>query len=46
MIVAGAANAAISMVFRPFGWASWSGRSVPVRYAAASRPSPVQEVTP
>jgi hypothetical protein len=46
VIVAGAANAAISMVFRPFGWASWSGRSVPVRYATASRPSPVQEVTP
>jgi hypothetical protein len=30
VIVAGAANAAISMVFRPFGWSTWSGRSVPV----------------
>jgi hypothetical protein len=33
IIVAGAANAAMSMVFRPFGWAPWSGRSVPVKYA-------------
>ncbi len=31
IIVAGAANAAMSMVFRPFGWAPWSGRAVPVR---------------
>jgi hypothetical protein len=31
ILVAGAANAAISMVFRPFGWAPWSRRSVPVR---------------
>jgi hypothetical protein len=30
VLVAGAANAAMSMVFRPFGWAPWSGRSVPV----------------
>ena len=30
ILVAGAANAAMSMVFRPFGWAPWSGRSVPV----------------
>jgi hypothetical protein len=30
VIVAGAANAAISTVFRPFGWSTWSGRSVPV----------------
>jgi len=30
IIVAGAANAAMSMVFRPFGWAAWAGRSVPV----------------
>jgi hypothetical protein len=30
ILVAGAGNAAISMVFRPFGWAPWSGRSVPV----------------
>ena len=30
IVVAGAANAAMSMVFRPFGWAPWSGRSVPV----------------
>jgi len=34
-VVAGAANAAISMVFRPFGWAPWSGRSVPVAWAPA-----------
>jgi len=48
VVVAGAANAAISMVFRPFGWASWSGRSVPVRWSAASRPSavPLREVNP
>ena len=32
IIVAGAANAAMSMVFRPFGWAPWSGRSVPARW--------------
>ena len=30
IIVAGAANAAMSMVFRPFGWAAWAGHSVPV----------------
>jgi hypothetical protein len=30
IIVAGAANAAMSMAFRPFGWAAWAGRSVPV----------------
>jgi hypothetical protein len=35
ILVAGAANAAISMVFRPFGWAPWSGRSVPVAWAPA-----------
>jgi hypothetical protein len=35
ILVAGAANAAISMVFRPFGWAPWSGRSVPVGWAPA-----------
>jgi hypothetical protein len=32
IIVAGAANAAMSMVFRPFGWAAWTGRSVPVEW--------------
>jgi hypothetical protein len=32
IIVAGAANAAMSMVFRPFGWAAWTGRSVPVQW--------------
>jgi hypothetical protein len=32
IIVAGAANAAMSMVFRPFGWAAWSGRSVSVEW--------------
>jgi len=32
---AGAANAAMSMVFRPFGWAPWSGRSVPVAWSRA-----------
>ena len=46
VIVAGAANAAISMVFRPFGWATWSGRSVPVRWSAQSRPTTLQEVSP
>jgi hypothetical protein len=35
ILVAGAANAAISMVFRPFGWAPWSGRSVPVAWSPA-----------
>jgi hypothetical protein len=30
IIVAGAANAAMSMAFRPFGWAAWAGHSVPV----------------
>jgi hypothetical protein len=30
VLVAGAANAAMSMVFRPFGWTPWSGRTVPV----------------
>ena len=34
ILVAGAANAAMSMVFRPFGWSPWSGRSVPVAGAA------------
>ena len=37
ILVAGAANAAISMVFRPFGWAPWSGRSVPVTWSQAVR---------
>jgi hypothetical protein len=50
VVVAGAANAAISMVFRPFGWASWSGRSVPVRRSAAAAPTApqpaLQEATP
>ena len=32
IIVAGAANAAMSMVFRPFGWAAWAARSVPVEW--------------
>jgi hypothetical protein len=32
VIVAGAANAAMSMVFRPFGWAAWAGVSVPVEW--------------
>jgi hypothetical protein len=36
ILVAGAANAAMSMVFRPFGWSPWSGRSVPVAWAAGS----------
>jgi hypothetical protein len=36
VIVAGAANAAMSMVFRPFGWLPWAGRSVPVRVAGAT----------
>jgi hypothetical protein len=35
ILVAGAANAAMSMVFRPFGWAPWSGRSVPVAWSPA-----------
>jgi hypothetical protein len=35
ILVAGAANAAMSMVFRPFGWAPWSGRSVPVAWSRA-----------
>ncbi len=35
ILVAGAANAAMSMVFRPFGWAAWSGRSVPVAWSRA-----------
>ncbi len=30
IFVAGAANAAMSMAFRPFGWAAWTGHSVPV----------------
>ncbi len=33
VLVAGAANAAMSMVFRPFGWTPWSGRSVAVEQA-------------
>ncbi len=37
ILVAGAANAAMSMVFRPFGWAPWSGRSVPVAWSQACR---------
>ena len=41
ILVAGAANAAISMVFRPFGWASWSRRSVPVRRSSTGRPAAV-----
>jgi hypothetical protein len=36
VLVAGAANAAMSMVFRPFGWAAWSGKSVPVTYREPS----------
>jgi hypothetical protein len=32
ILVAGAANAAMSMVFRPFGWAPWSGRSVRIAW--------------
>jgi len=32
IVVAGAANAAMSMVFRPFGWAAWAGASVPVQW--------------
>jgi len=35
IIVAGAANAAMSMVFRPFGWAAWAGHSVPVESVPA-----------
>ena len=46
VLVAGAANAAISMVFRLFGWAPWSGRSLPVRWSASSRPAALQEVSP
>jgi hypothetical protein len=38
IIVAGAANAAISMVFRPFGWSTWSGRSVAVPTPSGSTP--------
>jgi hypothetical protein len=38
ILVAGAANAAMSMAFRPFGWAPWSGRSVPVAWAGAGQP--------
>ena len=38
ILVAGAANAAMSMVFRPFGWAPWSGRSVPVAWKGADHP--------
>ena len=38
ILVAGAANAAMSMVFRPFGWAAWSGRSVPVAWKGADDP--------
>jgi hypothetical protein len=37
ILVAGAANAAMSMVFRPFGWAPWSGRSVPVAWSQSLR---------
>jgi hypothetical protein len=37
IIVAGAANAAMSMVFRPFGWAAWSRKSVPVAWSPAYR---------
>lgn len=44
ILVAGAANAAISMVFRPFGWSTWSGRSVPVPPVAQSATHP-QEAT-
>jgi hypothetical protein len=35
IVVAGAANAAMSMVFRPFGWAAWAGHSVPVESVPA-----------
>jgi hypothetical protein len=35
IVVAGAANAAISIVFRPSGWAPWSGRSSPVAWSRA-----------
>ncbi|MGY1842701.1 hypothetical protein [Modestobacter sp. SYSU DS0875] len=45
IVVAGAANAAISAVFRPFGWATWSGRSVPVPHSCPS-PSRTEESAP
>ena len=32
VIVAGAANAAMSMVFRPLGWTSWTRQSVPIEW--------------
>lgn len=41
VVVTGAANAAISAVFRPFGWSTWSGRSVaipPTRTPEEPRP--------
>lgn len=37
IIVAGAANAAMSIVFRPFGWSSWTRRSVPIEWASVSK---------
>jgi hypothetical protein len=46
ILVAGAANAAMSMVFRPFGWSPWSGRSVPVAWSAAYAPAQQQEEVP
>lgn len=39
VIVAGAANAAMSMVFRPFGLTAWTRQSVPVAWANGSQPS-------
>ena len=44
VLVAGAANAAISMVFRPFGWSTWSGRSVPIQ-SLSTTPSVTQEAS-
>jgi hypothetical protein len=44
ILVAGAANAAMSMVFRPFGWAPWSGRSVPVAWSEAHEQAQSGEV--
>jgi hypothetical protein len=33
IIVAGSANAAMSIVFRPFGWSAWSGQAVPIAWS-------------
>jgi hypothetical protein len=44
VLVAGAANAAMSMVFRPFGWSPWSGRSVPVAWSAGYAQAQPKEV--